>query len=377
MAPKRKLSDFEAESRKLQERAAKVLFRGRLQWINSQLKESPAHTASVVRLLIKRGCCKEGLPKGFSGVKGEPDDDQDSDDGVENKPASKAVKCEPESASPNSVKDEENGDGDDEPTPDGKSAPLPTIPRKYHTLEELPTSYLQQMLPAINPRVLSRHALRALVCAGKKAIRKEPMLHLIEYLCNLPKDWLIPSEMRVMARLLTALSKLAKARGELSDSVQLPMDWLTAGHYLVEKDNGSWVITLKALDKRAAIDISMFKATDADEIVLTVEMNWSLQSAKRKLAVSPPNGVGIGCAFFFPNEPYISRVGLCADTPVSSRRKKSLKQQESPVRRNFPQVAGGMAVPVGTDAALAAGADSGVQQQQDAVDEYTHEPLED
>ena len=276
-----RLLSYEDQAAELQQKAQLLQSKAQKQWIDQQLKIRYDLIPAVVQHLKSLGC---------NG--GKSDDSQHSQFAAS--PSSGPGPSTPSKSSSVAGSVAECRDlgmdlddlmaahaadrEEEEPNP---KAQLPVIPKKYKTWENVPTTYLQAVLKAMEPVAFSQANLRSFHPKGCKYLLKDPLLSLLEFCLDWDRKAPVPSEQREVCRLLSIAKDLNIAKGRRAQSLELPCDWGRDGHYRLSDTEGGVVITAATLaDSPTKLVQSMgcFKAiTSADE--LQVMDNWNLLGA--------------------------------------------------------------------------------------------------
>lgn len=315
--PTRKRS-YSEEAERLQQRSLAMTRKAQIVWVGEVLKTQPELVSSVITHLRTCGVTKQ--PPGSKGLAPKE----------ETRPAAATTSATlaqpvgpPTEASADEFPQQSSAasTADDPNAEDSSEATSAYIPRKYATWEEVPVIYLIELLSALEPASLSRAALKALIPSGKKAVRREPLLEIFEYILGLDRAAPIAPSQRNMPVVVKVFAESNVLRGRLGRDLILPVDWRTSGLNRIEiatKFRGL-IITNKFQDEPAYIPV------DDESIALdafSIEFNFS---DSRAVLTHPTLAVRTMCAVLFAG-----KVGMPSFSSPAAIRKKTESKDESP-----------------------------------------------
>lgn len=156
--------------------------------------------------------------------------------------------------------------------------------RNFTSWAHVPPRFLKWLLSAQEPIALSKFSMKAITTQGAKEPNKETMLELLEFMSDIPKDMML-GDMRMLSDLNEFLSKRNIMNGRRCHSLQLPVEWATAGLFLITMDSPDGAeITITERFSNASISADIARAPGTFP---SIEMNYSKKRAS--LAFTSPN----------------------------------------------------------------------------------------
>lgn len=169
----------------------------------------------------------------------------------------------------------------------------------YCRLSTYSITLLMNLLSAMEPASLSKHALRAVVIRGKRKDSTEALLKILEYCTGLGPSWSATGPYKRWKTLYAYVKALNKARGRRARELVLPVHWSAAngvyglrvaGKRLYLKQN----FTMEEA-KVSAATIKLLGGTVGD---INIDQNWGESTAQ---LVSPKTPETYLCILIISN----------------------------------------------------------------------------
>jgi hypothetical protein len=303
--PLRQLS-YEDQAASFQQKAQALQSKAQKQWIDDQLKIRPELIPAVVQHLKGLGCKSQGdaqQPRqlkevGPTSALGPTTPSKTSSAGSSGMPDGSLL----EGNLNGSLAEAEEEEQEESKNP---KVQLPVIPKKYKAWENVPTTYIQAILKAMEPVAFSQANLRSFHPKSCKYLLKEPLLCLLEFCLDWDRKASVPCEQRAVGRLLGIVKELNIVKGRRAQSLELPCDWGDVGHYRLSDSEGGVMITLNTvgtlLTKPVCSMGCFISVKGADE--LQVMENWNLLSA---VVIIKQCGTRCPAVMIFQGEPALA-----------------------------------------------------------------------
>lgn len=226
MAPRKR--SYSEEARRLQQRSLIMTRKGQIAWVLKVLKEHQEFVPSVIAHLKN---CGVQRPAPGSDAKEEVDtapSEPASGTGMA-RPVGEASSGVEQASIDGSAPADASTNGEQSEDPSNDNSSMCYIPRKYASWEEVPGDYLIEILSSLEKASLSKAALRALVPKGKKALRREPLLEILEFATGQDRATPIRPGMRKMSEAIATFATMSEDRGRLARDIIMPVDWTQSG----------------------------------------------------------------------------------------------------------------------------------------------------
>lgn len=266
---------YSEEARRLQQRSLAMTRKAQLQWVGSVLSERLELVPSVIAHLKNCGvekpapgsCVKEEAPAPTTTTPCDADGDDETH-------MARPVTTDAHSDNTSCADPRTPGSSVKSSDADANDSTVCYIPRKYAAWDEVPPDYLITILSTIEPSSLSKAALRALVPPGKKTVRREPLLEILEYTTGEDRAAPVRPSMRRMPDACATFAGMSLDRGRLARDIVLPIDWARRGLYNITLDEDA-----REIKVGSRLHSHMVTILVADErLVLedfTIEFNYS------------------------------------------------------------------------------------------------------
>lgn len=171
------------------------------------------------------------------------------------------------------------------PDPDADIVPNLQLPANFTTLggqsSGLNGPWLLYLLAMAEPILLSRHAARALVPTGKRAVPKELAWQVLEFMTNLDPETELDPNLRSVDACVAAVQLANAELGRRMNDIRLPPDWNKSGHYNIACASQA---SLSVVDKRSDTEIELDRealglSSSVDMRNFSIEKNFSYTRA--------------------------------------------------------------------------------------------------
>lgn len=152
-----------------------------------------------------------------------------------------------------------------------------TLPSCYTEVRLLSAKVMKYYLKVAEPAVFSDHAIKAMAPMGRKAVRKEALLELFEFVFGLASDEAIAAAWHLPGAFAKHLGQVNERRTCLVRDLVLPPDWSQVGIYSLRRDGPNVFMSSKLLGHTMEIPKSYLSGVDLATI--HVQVNYSERSA--------------------------------------------------------------------------------------------------
>lgn len=183
---------------------------------------------------------------------------------------------------------------------DGGTGEIDRIPRCETTLGSLRINRLEALLSSVELVAFSKHNLKALKPSGKKALTKEMLNPIIEFVSGWNPDFFLGTDgpLKSQRHLQSALGFANQERGRRGRELPLPPRWPRDGNYLVLSMETKIFIAHKFMKKNGRREVPASEVRKVhDAKALRIERNWSEATA---LLIEPRGYIRLEVMRLFP-----------------------------------------------------------------------------
>lgn len=267
MAPKKGEGALQ-KARRLEEQAVALAARGKAQAVSQAMKKHPKVTDALYDL------CRRELKKIGVDI-----DNDDSEAAPAAAPATLALTDAPHNPQPDGSVGSEAamsmaslGHGGDRA---GSSADGDNMIKR---IDQCTSSELSDLLSSVEEVVLSKHALKALLRPGQRAIAKEPLMQIMEFMLGLSRSHRLTMAQHLRPTLKDQLKAMNEANGRRAQNLRLPPVWTECGIYTLLNTSPP-VVKICHTPTNSVRVVPECHLTGYDLQRLYIAVNWSEDSA--------------------------------------------------------------------------------------------------